>query len=139
MHSPLFSKEAVRRSEHLITDILAKFLDILPNYVLGERPVDLSMGFKCLTADIAMNYTFQRPLNALDEEGFQSHVLTGVAPFMQMAQWTVYFPTFFRGVSQVTGCLPLWVTNKFIEPYALLMWVLEVSLGRLIHADYSTH
>lgn len=133
MHTPLFSKEAIRRSEHLITDILAHFLDILPNYVLGERPVDLTMGFKCLTADIAMNYTFQRPLNALDEEGFQSPVLTGVATFTRLTQWTFYFPTFARRVSRVIGCLPFWVTNYFIKPYALLMWLLEVSLEQIVY------
>ena len=139
MHSPLFSKEAIRRSEHLITDVLANFLNILPNYVLGERPVDLTLGFKCLTGDIAMNYTFQRPLNAIYEEGFQSQVLTGVAVFTQMTHWTFYFPTFFRRVSQVMGCLPVWVTNTFIKPYAVLMWLLEVSPRCLPYADYSTH
>ena len=87
------------------------------------------MGFKCLTADIAMNYTFQRPLKALDEEGFQSAVLTGVAIFTQLTQWTVYFPTFASGASRVIGCLPVWVTRNFVKPYALLMWLLEVSLN----------
>ena len=127
MHSPSFSKEAIRRSEHLITDIIAHFLDTLHKYVLGERPVDLTKGFNCLAADIAMNYTFQRPLNALDEEGFQSPVLNGVAIFTQMTQWTFYFPTLARGVSRVVGCLPVWVTNNLVKPYALLMWSLEVN------------
>ncbi|KAM0798614.1 cytochrome P450 [Usnea florida] len=133
MHSPSFSKEAIRRSEHLITDTIAHFLDILHNYVLGERPVDLTMGFSCLTADIALNYTFQRPLNALDEEGFQSPVLNGVAIFTQMTQWTFYLPTFARGVSWVIGCLPGWVTNHFVKPYALLMWLLEASLEQIVY------
>ena len=87
------------------------------------------MGFKCLTADIAMNYTFQRPLNALDAEGFQSPVLTGVAIFTRLTQWTFYFPTFASEVSRVIGCLPVWVTKSFVKPYAQLMWLLEVSLN----------
>ena len=87
------------------------------------------MGFKCLSADIAMNYTFQRPLHALDEESFQSPVLAGAAIFTQIVQWNYYFPTFAQGVLRVLGCLPRRVINTFVKPYALLMWLMDVSLN----------
>ena len=87
------------------------------------------MGFKCLTADIAMNYTFQRPLNALDEEGFQSPVLAGAAIFLQIVQWNYYFPTFAQGFLRVLGCLPVRIIKTFVKPYALLIWLMEVSLN----------
>lgn len=50
MHAPLFSKEAVRRSERFITDMLAKFLEILSHHASESRLVDLSLDFSCLIA-----------------------------------------------------------------------------------------
>ena len=137
MHSPLFSKEAVRRSEHLITDMLAKFLDTLSGYVSGSRPVDLSMGLMCLTADITMNYAFQRPFNALDAKGFQSEVIMGADAFTELFQWPNYFPNTFRVISLVIACLPGWVTSRFMKPFALVSWCLKVSTTRPIDAYWS--
>lgn len=138
MHSPLFSKDSVRRSEHLITDMLAKFLDILSGYDSGARPVDLSMAVRCLTADVSMNYAFQRPLNALDAEDFQSPILNGVAAFQGTFQWPIYFPNFFGGVSWVTAYLPGWFIRRFVKPVALVGWCLEVSATRTIDAESPT-
>ena len=95
MHAPLFSKEAVRRSEHLITDMLAKFLKMLSHHASEWRLVDLSLGFSCLAADVSMNYAFQRPINALDAEALQSEVIIGTDTLMKMYRWPIYFPNFF--------------------------------------------
>lgn len=132
MHSPSFSKEAVRHSEHLITDMLAKFLEILSGYVPGARPVDFTRALSCLFADIAMNYAFQRPFNALDEEGFQSDLLKGVETFAVMGQWPVHFPRVFGGVTWGIQCLPRWLTSRIIKPFALVDWCLDVSTTRTI-------
>lgn len=138
MHSPPFSKEAVRRSEHLITDMLAKFLDLLSGYVSGARPVDLTMGVRCLTADISMNYAFQRPFNALDEDGFQSQVIMGTDASSRLFQWLAYFPGFVGGVFRVAENLPEWLIRRYMRPFALVNWCLEVSAIRPVYAGCPT-
>ena len=127
MQSPLFSKEAVRRSEHLITDLLAKFFQILSGYASEAKAVDLSLAFKCLAADIAMNYGFQRPFHALDAEGFDSEIVDAQHTFMLIYMWPINFPRFFGAVFKVLACLPRWFVNRFIKPLALVNLCLEVS------------
>ena len=128
MHSPLFSKEAVRRSEHLITDMLAKFLEKLSGYASGTRPVDLSLGFRCIAADVSMNFGIQRPFNVLDAEGFQSEIIDSAEALLELFMWSAYFPRFFGGVSRVTARLPRWFMSRFMKPFALVKWCLDVSL-----------
>ena len=128
MHSPLFSKEAVRRSEHLITDMVAKFLAKLSGYASGTMPVDLTVGFCCITADVAMNYGFQRPFNVLDAEGFQSELINSAEALLPFFLWSKYFPRVFGGVSRVAARLPRWFMSRFMKPFALVNWCLDVSL-----------
>lgn len=135
MHLPSFSREAVRRSEHLITDMLAKFIDILSGYAPGARSVDLTDALSCLFADIAMNYAFQRPFNALDQEGFQPDVLKGVEAFKGMWLWPMYIPKICGGVTWVIQCLPVWLTSKMIKPFALVNESLEVSATCPIYTE----
>lgn len=127
MHSPLFSKEAIRCSEHLITDMLSKFLKVLSDSSSSPRSVDLSMGYKCIAADIAMNYAFQRPLNTLDVEGFQSEVLKGSEAFSLLFYWSNYFPNLFGCVDRVVACLPMWFLSRFMKPFTRVNWSLAVS------------
>ena len=132
MHSPLLTREAVRRSEHLVTDKVAKFLNILSIYASNARPVDLNNGFRCLAADIVMNFVFQRPLNALDSEGFQSPLLDGLDAWNLLFQWAAYLPRFFRGISSLVTCLPRTIISRFVKPFAVVYWLIDVSAARRI-------
>ena len=49
--------------------------------------MDLTVGFKCLSADIPMDYAFLNPVSTLDEEGFQSEVLKAVDTSTVTMQW----------------------------------------------------
>ena len=117
--------------------MLAKFLNILSGYASEAKPVNLSLGLRCLTSDVSMNYTFQRPFNTLDAEGFHSDVLAGIGGLTGMMQWPGYFPNFFAGVSWVIGRLPKWFIGKSLKPYALVSWCLEVSARRPSYTDDS--
>ena len=121
------SREAVRRSEYLITDLLAKFLNILSDYASGARPVDLSLGTKCLTADISMNYAFQRPFNALDAEYFLAPLLTSVDGLTTLFLWPAYFPRTFGALARLVAGLPRWFKSRYLKPFAAVDWALEVS------------
>ena len=127
MHSPLFSKESVRRSEHLIMDKIAKFLDIMSDYSSAAKPVDLRMGYRCLAADVAMNYVFQRTFDALDAEDFQSELLTGADLFLGMFRWPIYFPNFFGGLMRVTTSLPEWCISRCMTSLSSMIWCFKAS------------
>ena len=99
--------------------------------------MDLSLGLRSLTSDVSMNYSFQRPFNTLDVEGFHSDVLEGVGGLTGMMQWPGYFPNFFAGVSWMIERLPGWFVSKSLKPYALVNWCLEVSARRPIYAEPS--
>lgn len=127
MVTPLLTKEAIRRSEFLITDMLAKFLKQLSCCASGARPVDLSMGFSCLAADVSMNLAFQRPFNALDAEGFQSELVKAIEGSFTTAQWPFNYPTLFRGLYWVIIRLPKWFASRFVTSIVLAKSCLEVS------------
>ena len=130
MQSPLFSKEAVRNSEHLITDMLAKFLGILSGYASRVRPVDLSMGLTCLAADVSMNYGFQKPVNALDAEDFGSEIIQAAEANIKLFFWSIHFQKTLRAFSWVATRLPRWFIRRFMKPIALVDWCLGVSATR---------
>ena len=85
------------------------------------------MGYKCLASDIAMNYVFQRPLNTLDAEGFQSEILNGTDAFLQIVNWPLYFPNVFKCMDRVAASLPTWFLSRFMRPLTLVKWALAVS------------
>lgn len=93
------------------------------------------MGYKCLAADVAMNYAFQRPLNTLDAEGFQSEVLKGNDAFTLLFHWPNYFPMVFECLVRVAACLPMWFLSRFMKPFTLVAWCLAVSSKFLPNAD----
>ena len=130
MQAPLFSKEAVRNSEHLITDMLAKFLGLLSGYASRARPVDLSMGLACLAADISMNYGFQKPVNALDAEDFESEIIQGAEALVKLFFWSVHFRKTLGAFNWVATQLPRWFIRRFMKPIALVDWCLGVSAAR---------
>lgn len=111
--------------------MLAKFLGTLYDCSVNPRSVNLTMGYKCLASDIAMNYAFQRPLNTLDAEDFNSEVLKGTDAFSLIFNWPLYFPNVFKLMDRVAASLPTWFLSRFMKPLMLVKWGLAVS-SRLI-------
>ena len=95
------------------------------------------MGLSCLAADVAMNYGFQRPLNALDAEGFQSEIIKAAHANIKLYHYPIHFPKAFWGFFWLTTRLPRWFMRRFLKPLALVNWCLEVSATRPIHTDVS--
>lgn len=115
MISPHFNREAVRRAETHIAEIIAKFLDKLNLYAQSGKTLDLTRGSMCLFADGVMNYVFQKPYGALDAEDFRSELLVPVIDFARMMQWPVYFPRLFGAVFKATEILPSWILEKYFK------------------------
>ena len=127
MYSPVFSKEAVRRAETSIHSTLSKFLNILQEAAQETKVVDLSMGFRCLTADTSMNFIYQDPLGVLDSPNFQAPFIRAMEEFGRNSQYIFYFPKVFRTIARAMEMMPTKFVEKYMEPLALTQWCVSVS------------
>jgi hypothetical protein len=116
MFQPYFSKGAIQRFESMIKGKIAQFLTVLDGASSGDKAMDLSLGFSCLTADVVMQYCNQKPLGALD-----APELFETAPFA----W--YFPNVLRVVTHLTTQLPVKFVERYMPPIAAISWVQAVS------------
>lgn len=83
---------------------MAKFLAAL-NAAHGTV-VDFFLAFRCLTADLIMDYCFQNDVDALGTPGFKSPMIEEFGEGTDMAMVPMYFPNFFRLVNKIVALLP---------------------------------
>lgn len=69
------------RIERLIQEQLIKFLNVIKNAAQENRVLNMTLGFKALTSDIAMYYCYQKTFGALDAPGFQFEPLLALDEF----------------------------------------------------------
>jgi cytochrome P450 len=70
MFQPYFSKVAIQRLESMIKAKVTQFLTVLASAAAGDKAMDISLGFSCLTAEVVTEYCNQKPLGALDAPDF---------------------------------------------------------------------
>ena len=119
MYSPALSTEAVRRAETSVHSIVAKFLNILPKAAHETRKVDLSMGFKFLTADASMNFVYQYPLGVLDAPDSQAPFIRAMEEFASPTQYIFYLFKAFKTMARVMEMMPTRILEKYVEPLTL--------------------
>ena len=117
-------------------DKVAKFLDIMSDYSSAAKPMDLRMGYRCLAADVAMNYVFQRTFDALDAEDFQPELLKGADIFLGMFRWPIYFPNVFGGLLRVTTSLPEWYISRYVKSLSSMLWCFKASSLHLVQIKF---
>jgi hypothetical protein len=71
LYNPYFSKANVVNMQYLVREHLSKFLQKLDEACQADKEADLSLGFRCLTADTLMGYCYDKPFGALDYEDFK--------------------------------------------------------------------
>ncbi|KAJ4359692.1 uncharacterized protein N0V89_000248 [Didymosphaeria variabile] len=104
--SPFFSKAAILRSEPFLhRQKMTKFLTTLDK--ASGTVVDFFLAFRCLTADLIMDYCFQQDINALDEPGFRSETIEKFGEGPDMALVGTHFPNFFSFVNKLVSLLPV--------------------------------
>ena len=135
MMNPYFSQEAIRRAEPLIQTFTIKFLTILERAALEARPVNMSLGFKCLAADTNMNFSFQKPLGALDAPEFDFPLVRATDASIKDVQWVLYFPKFFRSLFDAIDLLPQRLVDRYFEPLAQMKWITNVRTYPLSHSS----
>ena len=134
LFSSYFSRESLRRAEPHIQKFTSKFLGILQAAISEDegKTVNLSMGFRCLTSDVIMNFSFNKPLGALDSGDFEFPLTRALKEAVAIGQWSMYFPSSFRILFQWIDNLPLWFLDKYMEPLALTKWCMKVNNLRSI-------
>ncbi|KAI9855341.1 MAG: hypothetical protein M1813_009799, partial [Trichoglossum hirsutum] len=110
---PFFSKTAVRRVEFLCHAKVSQFLNILEEAASNSTVVDMYRGFGCLTADVILDYSYQRDFSALSTKDFKSGIVDAFTDLTTTAQ----FGTYFRRCYAVGD----WVANQL--PKGILAWV----------------
>ena len=129
MISPYFSREAIRRAEPLISKCTVKFISVLSDAATSGKAVNLSFGFRCITADTIMNHSFQKPLGALDAPGFDFPLIMALDASLKDIQWVHYFPTPFMLLFRITDLLPETLFEMLFKPLYLTKWCLNVRYG----------
>ena len=141
MFTPYFSPEAIRRAEPLIQDFVNIFMEKIRTAALLGSVVNLSHGFRCLTADIVMNYSFQKPLGALEAPGFEFPLLVNAMDsFTQTVQWRLYFPNAIAVFFHVAQLLPANMKDGLVKPLQLTrdcISVSEIAPWRLRRAQFT--
>lgn len=86
-----FSKLAIRRAEGLIQAKISQLVDLFRNIAKENRPVDLTRGYRCLTADIITDYIYQEDFGGLSSKDFRHPVIEACDVLFSASVWTIYF------------------------------------------------
>jgi len=108
----------------MVQDKVNKFLMILREASSENTKVlDLSLGFSCLTADVAMQYCYQKPFGALDAPDFQFEAIITIEEFLNVVPVSWYFPNLMRAINKLTSKLPATLIQKYMPPVAAIQWI----------------
>ena len=84
------------------------------------------MGFKCLAADVIVNYTFGEDFGGIKSDGFDHPIICAMDDLLISAQWALYFRKVFYSLDRMAEHLPNAVL-KCVAPSVLgmrkLIWV----------------
>lgn len=129
LYMPFFSRKSIQQLEVLIHRQLTKFLDKLEAQAASAgNNVDMTLGYKCLTADVIMEYSFQKNLGFLDAPDFQHFLILALDDFFKTAPVQWYLPNLSHFMFLITSNLPQKVVEKYIPALAGTKWVVEVSI-----------
>ena len=134
MYLPFFSQDGIHRAEPLIQEFVNKFIKKLQIMAEEDHVVNLSKGFQCLTMDIIMNYSFHRPLGALDALGFDFPLIVALNSVFSTVHWQRCFRPAFNVLFGFVGALPSWLAAKFAKPLVPIQSCIDVSEMHTLNA-----
>jgi cytochrome P450 len=104
--SPFFSKAAVSRVEASLHGgtKLVQFLTTLAQ--CDNSVVDFFLAFRCLTADVIMDYSFRADLGALQSDGFRNQTIETFVQGSRSVIVAKFFPGVFGVLNRVIFSLP---------------------------------
>lgn len=87
----------------------------------------MTLGFKCLTADIVMEYCYQETFGALDAPGFNFQLILDLEELIRGAPMTWYFPTLMNCLARVFCAVPRSLVETVLKPMAATFDIQTVS------------
>lgn len=139
MYQPHFSRAAIQRLEVSIHEKVARFTEALSGAARDSKVVDLSLGFKCLTADMVMGYCHQQTFGALNAPGFFFQMILDLEVLLQGAPWAWYFPGLVNGLARILDAAPKTLVQLVMKPMAATFEIQNVceptskGLASLLH------
>ena len=126
MFQPYFSKAAILRVEPLLKESTRSFLSVLKRAASEKRVVDLTFGFRCLTADIIMDYCYQKPFGALKAVNFEFPLIVAMDRYSQTGQWDKYFLHIFGVIATILNSIPPNLAKMILPPISSVQWMQRV-------------
>ena len=139
MYQSSFSKAAIQRVEFLIQNQVTKFLAIMKQAATDDRVVNLTYGYRCLTADVIMDYCYQKPFGAMDAPDFKFPLMLAWQDFLPVSLWPVYFPFTFNRIFDFSKTLPLFVGQKLLPALAAGKWIQNAGHFQMHDRDWSAN
>ena len=126
MYQPYFSQSAIQRLESSIYEKVEKLLAALQAATTSSKVVDLTLAYKCLTADVVIDYCYGKALGALDAPDFGFKLIEDLEGLFGTASFTWYFPRLFNNLSRFLSMLPIGIVEKTMEPLAAAFEIRKV-------------
>lgn len=131
MYSPHFSRAAIQKLEGSIHEKIHKLLDALHKASQARKVVDLTLAFKCLTADVVMEYCYQKNFGALDATDFRFKVIEDMEGLFGTASYTWYFPDLFNLLCRILERAPISMTGTIAKPLAASFEIYKVRRSKI--------
>jgi hypothetical protein len=113
--APYFSKAAISRAQPTLHG--AKLRTFLRTLAAADgQVVNFWLGFRCLTADVVIDYCFQSDLDALSSPGFRNHTLETFVEGFELGLVATFFLRFFAALEWVIFRLPDSMRAKYFAP-----------------------
>jgi len=116
LYSTFFSKAAVRRVEFLVQAKVSQFLESLAIAAAEDRIINFTFAFRCLTADIVMQYAYQEDFGALKDGALTMPFIEMLTHSSDLAQWHQHFPQVFHLMSVIAFSMPESIKKRFMKP-----------------------
>lgn len=105
-YTKYFSQAAIDNATPMIQKKLSRLITILQQASTDQMPVDLSRAFRCLAADVIVDYAFAGDFGGLDAKDFEHPLIEAADDLFIFAQWGLYFRRLFVFLEGLCNWLP---------------------------------
>lgn len=130
LYLPYFSQAAIQRLEGSIHGKVNMFFNTLQRAANLSKVVDLTLGFKCLAADVVMEYSFQKTFGALDAPDFRFGPILDLEQLFVSAPLAWYFPELINLMSHILVNLPRSMVERIMKPLASTFEIQKVCTSK---------
>ncbi|KAJ6520602.1 cytochrome P450 [Mycena vulgaris] len=156
MLSPLFSRRATLKLEHVIQEKVDKLVDRILSHRDGAA-CNLFMAFRSATLDIITSYCFAQSFDTLDHPDFQHPILAAILSGVSVIWTFKYFPSLYsiaehtpgwfmhsispvsKGYTDLFAFLSQYLDKILADPSALNLADHEIIYHHLLHPSSDRH